>query len=117
MCFSGKPKGHILGEGPSTTRQTDRFFLEELLTIAIRGVEYHAMDSDTEDAFYAEPPRVNASELRIGFGLSISCPEMDRMIYVVHVSIFTRASHFGFPILTGRFYLWDQLACFQKRFA
>ena len=21
------------------------------------GVEYHAMDSDTEDAFYAEPPK------------------------------------------------------------
>ncbi|CAE7448417.1 unnamed protein product [Symbiodinium pilosum] len=26
-------------------------------TDRIPGVEYHAMDSDTEDAFYAEPPR------------------------------------------------------------
>lgn len=34
------------------------YLSETLVGHMTPGVEYHAMDSDTEDAFYTEPPRV-----------------------------------------------------------
>ena len=40
-----------------------------------RGVEYHAMDSDTEDAFYTEPPR------------AARCHVMSYMVYMCQEGI------------------------------